>query len=760
MNHLETCVVAGLLVDLAELFEAATIELSEQTRRVLALARPAEPALQTMLAQARAYAGGGGAGRSLRTDQPLISIFSRVEKDEPAPTCYQTLAPLPPTTARSLEALFPVASPPQTNLEPHLRDLAADLAWLADEVGLDQFRLLYTHLLALLQRYTWCLPGSGQDISLFDQAKLTAAMAAVLVQYHQADLQTAAIEAGAEAERFCLIVGDLSGIQDYIFDITSIGAGGGVAKRLRARSFYLSILADVLSHQVAQRFGVPLGNVIMASGGKFYILVPNQTGLAGQVEHLQQEIDHWFHQQFNGEIAVHLAHVAFAGSQFRAGEPGRPGFGGLVAGLSLQLNREKRRPGRGILTGTNGWNQADFIIERDFWGAGACISCGKFSADPARENLCEQCWRDAQIGQKLPRVRYVAYYADDSGAMPMPLGCSARVLAPDELEPAGQPYLVTRLNHPEIRELAGLPGSFRYLANYIPVNNFRNPFSFEEIAREAQGRPLLGYVKADVDYLGTLFALGLQRDGQGYDTATHLAALSRSLDLFFSGWMQHTLSQTYPNFYTIFSGGDDLFLVGPWSEAHKLAQFINDGLAEFTGGNPNITLSAGILFTKDRYPISRAAEDAEEKLEHSKDKGRSRLTLLGRTLPWSDVPAVLAEIERLERHAAVLTSAFLYDLIEYSRLYRLWAEEKKVEGLRYKALFAYNIARNLRKGNADLYRWADGLMQSLGGGGEPFAMRYLDLISTYVLFSRREPDHAQDEQKEERSEVDQPAESG
>jgi CRISPR-associated protein Csm1 len=199
------------------------------------------------------------------------------------------------------------------------------------------------------------------------------------------------------------------------------------------------------------------------------------------------------------------------------------------------------------------------------------------------------------------------------------------------------------------------------------------------------------------------------------------------------------LSRTseYQHFYTIFSGGDDLFLVGPWDKATKLAREANDELAAFVGDNPDITLSAGVLFTKERYPISRAASDAEDELERSKEE-RNRLTVLGDTFAWAESPQIFGEINMLQSRSRYLTSAFLYDLVEYGRLYRLWTQEKQVEGLRYKALFAYNIARNLRRGDADLYRWADRLMQSLHGGQESLTMQHLGLIATYLLFTRRE----------------------
>jgi hypothetical protein len=111
--------------------------------------------------------------------------------------------------------------------------------------------------------------------------------------------------------------------------------------------------------------------------------------------------------------------------------------------------------------------------------------------------------------------------------------------------------------------------------------------------------------------------------------------------------------------------------------------------------------------------------------------------VLGDTFRWHEAPDIFGEIEKLKARSEFLTSAFLYDLVEYGRLYHLWAEEGKVEGLRYKALFAYNIARNLRKGDEYIFRWADVLMQSLHGGQESLTMQHLGLIATYVLFSKR-----------------------
>lgn len=765
MDELQQLALAALVHDLPALMASTGSDVSSEAQQVLRLAQLSDPVLAAILEQAEAHAMSGGSRHKLVTDQPLVSIFSRVKLDHSPQVAYHQLASLPADTAvpDQWQQLFPISTLglDRSEVTTYVQSLAKKLGWLGAFVAMEQFDCIYAHLLALLQQYGWCLPGHSQDVTLFDHARLTSAIAVCLYHYHhhQTGLTVEAIQDSAGAERFCLLVGDLSGIQEYIFDITTIGAGGGVARRLRARSFYLSILADVLSHQIAFRFKVPLGNVIMASGGKFYVLMPNLSDAAAGIDDLRHEIDTWFTNEFNGEIAINLAHICFSGDRFQAGDQVQPGFGSLLTDLSLKLNRQKQQRGQSILVAEGGWNEPAFKIERHFWGGQVCASCRKFPVapepeDPETANLCEQCIRDAEIGKRLPQARYVAYYRDNTGDMPMPFGCSAAILTGDvdTLAQTESLHLLTKLNDPNIDELAAYPGTFRYLANHVPLNSFGVQLSFEDIAGKTkperdQGRPLLGYLKADVDHLGILFAQGLQRDETGYDTAAHVAALSRGLDLFFSGWMQHLLSQgsAYQRFYTIFSGGDDLFLVGPWKKAADLARMINEQLAAFVGHNPDITLSAGVLFTKERYPISRAAKDAEEVLELSKEgspthpQQRNQLTVLGDTFSWAEAPAIFAEVDRLEERSAYLTSAFLHDLVEYGRLYRLWAAEGNIVALRYKAMFAYNIARNLRKGDAALYQWADSLMQSLNADkGQPnLTMEHLGLIATYLLFAKR-----------------------
>lgn len=743
MNDFQRVVLAALIHDLRSLPQIADL-LPSHLLEVYE-----DPTWSALLDQAEAYASAKGLPGQALESEPLRSIFSCVrgerlqEADEDAPVGYWPLAPL--TAVYQDEGQwFPIQDRSKVgNRQKHLDRFAEELKQCLDDLGEADFDRLYHHLRTLLLRWLWCVPAHTEDGALCDHLTLTAAVAACLYRYHQAtgDLGAEAIEDAEEIERFFLLVGDLSGIQPYIFDIASIGAGG-VARSLRARSFFVALLSEVISHRVVDVFDLPLGNVVMASGGKFYVLLPNHQ-VESRVQTIRQEVDSWLREEFNAEIGVNLETACFSGAAFGPSRGEDGGFGYIITQLSFALQSRKQRRAYEVLRDGNGWGEDSFRIKKDFWGRGDCQSCHKLPAD-RDDGLCPHCRGNRELGGRLPRTNYVAYYRGEGpeGSLTFLRDQYAVAVFRDEEELAqggSTPYLVVRLNDPRTDRLRDYPATFRYLANHVPVEDGR-PKTFEEIAKAVKkGRHLLGYVKADVDRLGEIFALGLQRDGAGFDTAPRLVALSRELDRFFSGWLEHTLSERdgqYVNFYTIFSGGDDLFLLGPWDRAADLAQHVREQFSAFVGQNPDVTLSAGILFTKERYPIGRAWEDAEEALEQSKEGGRDRLTLLGDTLTWDEAQGVFADVNALTPHEQDLNSAFLYNLVEYSLLYRAYLKGK-IKAPRYKAMFAYNIARNLRKGKREVFEWADQLMQSLDVREENPRMRHLGVVATYLLFTKR-----------------------
>jgi CRISPR-associated protein Csm1 len=758
MEALEHLALAALLWDIPGVLADAPTEISPAAQRLLDLTRlQDQPVSAAILAQARQYAGSSAQPRSGLPDQPLRAIFGQVQisRQQSLQPSYYPIAPLPATHA-SLEVLVPRLEPDMSGVAAHLQNLARELDWLGTRVDCSRFAQVYPHLLVLLQRYGGCLPGGSPDVSLCDTARLTSAIAVCLYQYHADQMPNTDIQAEAQSERFCLLAGQLTAVPDYLCDITHAGPGGG-AQRLRARALYLQTLVDLVGQQVAWQFGVPDGNLIMATGNTFYLLLPNRDDVTMITQGLRHTIDTWLQQHCNGEIGLSLAHLSFAGEQFQASSSTQPGFGDLLNRLQQRLQREAQRRAHAVLTSDNAWDEAAFLLPHNFQATGVCAGCGKFPAAQP-DSLCRQCAQDLAWGRQLPQARYIAYYqgypeaADltaDLAARPLPFNCAVRLLSAAQLADAGEPYQIVQINDPQIHDLADYPATFRYLATHIPIGPDSEPLTFAAITARARGRALLGYLDAGLDDLTLLLTEGLRRDSDGYDTIARIATLSRRIDQFFSGWLQQRLSQPpagteqdYRDCYTVFSGGDACLLVGPWDRVADLACAVRNQLARFVGDNPDITMSAGIRLTPEDYPPAQAARDTREahtqatfarKTDDPEQIG-DQLTLLGDTMPWDEAQRILAQIALLQPGVVHLTATLLGNLVEYGRLYRLWMDTGAVEGLHYKARFAYAIARALRKGHPAVYQWADTLLQSLHTSQPDPSMQHLELIATYLLY--------------------------
>ena len=103
-----------------------------------------------------------------------------------------------------------------------------------------------------------------------------------------------------------------------------------------------------------------------------------------------------------------------------------------------------------------------------------------------------------------------------------------------------------------------------------------------------QGIQALGVLKADVDQLGMLMAAGIP---PGMFSISRLAALSRQLDFFFCVYLPHLLKtdSRFQDIYTVFAGGDDLFLIGPWNRIIDLSLHLRKAFAWYVCANPRST---------------------------------------------------------------------------------------------------------------------------------------------------------------------------
>ncbi|MFN8566676.1 MAG: hypothetical protein U0Z44_03960 [Kouleothrix sp.] len=383
--------LAALIHDLPALVQQAG-SAPPELQRVLALAAVADAAEHTLVRQAAAYAmPRSGAEPVLgRRLQPIFGLVGASAGTPPALTLpFSSL----PAADQSHDRLFPTAAPGQRSLAEHLAAMLKALGQIAAEVDLANFEHSYAHLLAWLQRYGRCLPAHGDELPLCDHARLTSAIAACLAY------------AGADA-RLCLIGGALA----------STPGGQRQPVQLCGRGLYLAALADSFAYQLADRLGLPCGNVIMAAGRRWYVLAPAGPATAAAVAELRTELDVWLHHELAGAVTLGLAQAEFALEQLWPGSAEQAGFGALVGGLNHALEAQLLAGARGALAAADGWDEAAFVLRvHSFAGRRPCTECGRLPAG-AEAGMCPACARDMALGGQLAQLGYLAHYRPDAAA--------------------------------------------------------------------------------------------------------------------------------------------------------------------------------------------------------------------------------------------------------------------------------------------------------------------------------------------------------
>ena len=244
----------------------------------------------------------------------------------------------------------------------------------------------------------------------------------------------------------------------------------------------------------------------------------------------------------------------------------------------------------------------------------------------------------------------------------------------------------------EVRE--GSPKTFSHLA--CEERHTENGDTFA-------GKVAIAALKGDVDNLGNIFQQGLSEP-----TFAKMAALSRQMNHFFSLWLPAYCAECYPNTYTVFAGGDDFFLIGPWLQTQKLAADMRMRFADYVAGNSGITFSAGIAVTKPGLPVGKLSAYAEEALEAAKaypenkqeaTKGygsKNSICLYGQTVSWQqwgDIQTAFERIGRL-REDYGLSTGFIYNMLQFSEQAEAEKSGNIAAGM-WRSRFAYRIRRHV-----------------------------------------------------------------
>ena len=218
------------------------------------------------------------------------------------------------------------------------------------------------------------------------------------------------------------------------------------------------------------------------------------------------------------------------------------------------------------------------------------------------------------------------------------------------------------------------------------------------------GKKFLGVFKADVDNLGFIFSIGFDQGQQANRLSiSRFATLSRLMNYFFSVELIELIRKECPDIYVIFAGGDDVFFLGPWARLIDFGLQLRRRFHDFTVGNPDITISAGIGVFKPRMPIRTIADEAEHLLNNAKGRkidekiAKDGVSLFGDVVGWQELSDQIERGRQIEELLTqkVLPSGLVNRLLHYSRQKRRFDEQRDMKDLLYKSHLSYDFERNL-----------------------------------------------------------------
>ena len=447
--------------------------------------------------------------------------------------------------------------------------------------GVDYYHRLY----AVLKNYTSCLPydlwtDNDSTISYFDQVKLRTAIYKCLKVSH-------------DDKPFILIDYDLSGIQKFIYQITEQSSNRkNITKSLRTRSYYLNILADLISYYIVYKFNLGYENILFSSSGRGKILLPNIDGFEDKINEILKTIEKCLFYRHKGALSYNISYTKVTEKEL------------MESSLSdltrfenmIELNNKKQK--------------FKSVFKNSFEYVNRPLSklCNMCNQNETNHEVCSFCNSlialNDNVIAKGEKCKFVIEYIFDD-------------------DKTTNDFL---LDFDELGKIAfhnSTPKEVKENRYYVSINehllgdsknyarSINSSISFEDIADKSVGDDKIAVIKMDVDSLGYIFLRGIK------DEETNISKsliLSRQVDYFFSKELVNIVGE---DVYINYAGGDDLVLIVPASESLNIVERINKEFNKYTS-NTAFKISAGIEIFNHKSPARYAIERSEENLEKSK----------------------------------------------------------------------------------------------------------------------------------------------
>ena len=487
------------------------------------------------------------------------------------------------------------------------------------------------------------------DISFYDKLKINTALSSCLYLLKEKnELEETSLN-DDNYNHFVLLSGDISGIQKFIYTISSKGA----LKSLRARSFYLEIMLEHIADEILEYFNLTRANLLYTGGGHFYIILPKYKDIEKEINDIMQKLNDWFIYNFSIDLYIAMGIQEFnfndLGSYLKKEKNIIKDFSDVFRDLSVKLTEIKQRR---YVYKDNKEQLIKLLEPKDNKYIECTICHSAFHETKERiiknENtveetnlgyVCDICFNLYKTGKyMLSKEESIFVLNSIDGLYNEEYN---KIIDLPSIYKETNRYLYfgesTKINDNNlVRAYSKNNKEYKYVNLFLGDYNFKKEdkedkdlIDFETLVKceeirgnKSYGINRLAVLRCDVDSLGDAFMNGFK----GHADILRTSSFSRHLSLFFKYYINFVccgdisfandklFGDKYFNkekrIVIVYSGGDDVFLVGQWLDVINFASDLREAFRRYT--NDRLTFSAGIGFFHTKYPISKMASQTGE----------------------------------------------------------------------------------------------------------------------------------------------------
>ena len=491
------------------------------------------------------------------------------------------------------------------------------------------------------------------DISLYDHVKITAAVASCIYLYLQdkniSEYENVLFknEGAFKEEKFAIIYSaQISGIQDFIYTIHSKGA----LKTLRARSFYLELLSNVLIDEILKELNLTRANLLYSGGGNFYMILPNTKEVLEKIEKIIKKANKILLENFDNSLYIA---DGYGEASYNSLQNENKTYEEMFKDLSKMVSEKKLK--------RYTYEDIAYLNNKHVEGS-ECRVCHTVSP---HGDTCKFCDSLINFSTDIIDIAKQFYALTDSK------------INSNSIEVLGK--YITALTKTEILDelkkekiLFYSKNSFfqgEGLSSKLWVGDYFKEKDISDYAKTAEGVNRVSVLRLDVDNLGDAFTKGFNYSDGVYNTISRTSTLSRSLSMFFKWHINKILRDIDANVTIVYAGGDDMFLIGAWDSVINCAIEINNKFAHFT--SEKLKISAGIGIFPNKHPVKNMAKVSESLEKISKSLDKNRITLFDEDLSftWDEFNSVIEKRDLFEKTLSEHEkgATFAYKLLDYLR---------------------------------------------------------------------------------------------